>query len=234
MDSHRILVHNVIIGTMWTELFDETTIKNIKTGEKATLEWKKSGWLSHSYKHLVGTLFDSQGAPRIAVYGPYETFLHKKELDPKQELDWQLSQLKGKFDNNSSDTWWKFSREEPVTNQPATPYVKGWTKTTHQLLDLDPFLEETLPASDSRLRPDRLALQRGDITEAANFKTQLESAQRKRKDDPIRNKYFKLIKDENGEYWDYVGNYWEERAKRVELYEANHPRSEKRNKNHNL
>lgn len=79
---------------------------------------------------------------------------------------------------------------------------------------MDPELKKKLPKTDSRLRPDRIALGEGDTKKAAAEKYNLEEkqrAERKTRDHQGTDyipRYFKLTKDSDGiEYWAYQQNY---------------------------
>lgn len=73
------------------------------------------------------------------------------------------------------------------------------------------FIEEGfLPTSDSRLRPDQLALERGDVDEAEITKIRVEEKQReKRKSEAARGghkaQHFREIA--GGKGWEFAGDY---------------------------
>lgn len=74
-----------------------------------------------------------------------------------------------------------------------------------------------LPPTDTRLRPDQRALERGDLEEAERLKAQLENAQRDRrkqreeKGEKHEPKWFTYRKEFEEELWQYNGRYWEMR-----------------------
>lgn len=71
-------------------------------------------------------------------------------------------------------------------------------------------LEEGLVApTDSRLRPDQLAFERGDVDEAERLKAQVEEKQRaKRKEGKVGEPRW-FAKAASGEGWEYTGKYCE-------------------------
>jgi len=79
-----------------------------------------------------------------------------------------------------------------------------------------------LPKTDSRLRLDRSALEKGDAKTAAAEKYTLEEKQREERRKREKTgaewtpRWFRLAKDVDGQdYYQYVGGYWEEREKRI-------------------
>jgi len=92
-----------------------------------------------------------------------------------------------------------------------------------EVIALPENMRPILPPTDSRLRADRLALEKGDAKTAATEKFALEEKQRedRKKREKAGTewspKWFKISKDVDGqEYYEYLGGYWEERAKRIE------------------
>jgi len=103
-------------------------------------------------------------------------------------------------------------------------YMVDWTAYTLQLAEMNETLEKILPPTDSRLRLDRYYLEKGDVKKAAQEKYILEEKQRderRKRESSGKNytpKYFKFVKDEDGdEYWEYQGGYWEDREKRIQI-----------------
>ncbi len=83
----------------------------------------------------------------------------------------------------------------------------------------------TLPPTDSRLRGDRRSLEFDDLTTAGKEKHRLEEEQRAKrklresKGETYVPKYFTSTNDATwGHRWVYIGNYWEEREKRIQEY----------------
>ena len=79
-----------------------------------------------------------------------------------------------------------------------------------------------LPPTDSRLRGDRLALEKGDLETAGKEKHRIEEEQRKirkeresRKEEYLPTYFRKSGSSEEGG-WKYVGDYWGDRQKRID------------------
>lgn len=112
---------------------------------------------------------------------------------------------------------------DPSKLPQGSKYMVDWTAHTLQLAEMSENLEKILPPTDSRLRPDRYALEKGDVKKAAQEKHVLEEKQRdeRRKREASGKawtpRYFKIVKDEDGDdFWEYQGGYWEEREKRIQ------------------
>jgi len=94
------------------------------------------------------------------------------------------------------------------------------TRFAALLNDFDDSYKKLLPPTDSRLRPDRQALEKGDPDTATMYKKQIEIKQREERAKREQAKeewspsWFKALKDTrepDGIIWVYKGNYWEHR-----------------------
>jgi len=221
----KVIAHNIIVGHMWREVTGVTEIVNLATKEKIVFNWKRSGLLGAGYKQIQATIFDAKGTAQTALFGSWGDTIYERKLNPDEDLSKQLSNLKiasgtdqavFKYDQELGQDDWK-----PI-EPPANQFVKGWSKIMYKLVAMDHFTKRVVAESDSRLRPDRQALLEGNVKEAAERKQELEEAQRKKKGEPVVNKYFKPTKDQYGEFWDYTGGFWEERAERIKQYLQKH------------
>jgi len=114
---------------------------------------------------------------------------------------------------------WKIAQETFLHDQ------YNWTQYTKSLNDFDKEMEAILPPSDSRRRLDRLLLEKGDTDSATFWKKVMEERQRqerRNRKDAWQPVWFKKIEQSNtlGEgksMWVYCGDYWEQRAQKVEL-----------------
>jgi len=104
------------------------------------------------------------------------------------------------------------------------PY--NFTNFTATLNQLDDSLEEILPPTDSRIRIDRLNLDRGNVPKASKYKKMLEDRQRAdraKRTEKWQPVWFEERSDEtheDGKMWIYSGNYWEKRAEKEALIKA--------------
>lgn len=87
----------------------------------------------------------------------------------------------------------------------------GFTRFAIELNELGPD-SNSLPPTDTRLRPDQRSLEEGDLSLAESLKLQLETAQRDRRKrrEELNIKYeprwFSISRDDT---WQYNGKYWE-------------------------
>jgi len=151
----------------------------------------------------------------------------KEELNKKKEKKQFQKQFRREIKK-------KLMSEEPLwthSNRPLDPseikckYVHDWTAHSLELVEFDDDYAAILPPTDSRIRPDRYALERNDSKTAAQEKHRLEEKQRadKRQREKLNQqwtpRYFKISYDEdNQEFWEYIGGYWEGRDERVKKY----------------
>jgi len=108
-----------------------------------------------------------------------------------------------------------------------------WYLTEHtcKIIHLTDEMREILPPTDSRLRPDRIALENGENKKAANEKYKLEEAQRalrkQREAKGIEYKPTYFTKTEESGEWVFNGTYWKEREERIDKYKAKKKSEEK-------
>jgi len=145
----------------------------------------------------------------------------KKEKKEKKKIEkLRKKELKKKI--MAQEPLWVRTNKALTLDQPENKYMVEWTAHTLQLVELPKELEQILPATDCRLRPDRIALEKGDGKKAGAEKYALEEKQRRDKRLRDQNgktwepKYFKEAVDEDGQtYWQYMGGYWEQKDERM-------------------
>jgi len=188
--------HNTIIGGMWIDHFGTVTITNTNTGMKGLLTFTKCGWLGAGRFEVTGDITDKSGAVLYKVNGKWnENFNVTKPTDGAEPKNlWTRG-------NIVVDKW----------NHPA--FVTG----------LNEFEKESdLLPTDSRLRTDRLNLEKGDLDLAGKEKVRLEEVQRAaRKEregagDEWDPKFFKRATSEEGPRWIPKNNYWEHKAEHTQ------------------
>ncbi|KYQ92292.1 oxysterol binding family protein [Tieghemostelium lacteum] len=196
--------HNIIIGSLWLDHYGDLVIQNHKTGEKCVLKFAKSGWLGAGRFTVHGEIFDENDEIRYRLSGKWNESL-------------QMFQVMDNGTNNTvGKTLWEASKEQ-ITNKFLFP---KWVE--ENVIDISPEYEKILPPTDSRLRPDRRALEAGDLDLAGKQKHTLEEKQREDKktrttaNQEWETNYFKKVDDEKHQYrWKFNGKYWEEREERV-------------------
>lgn len=151
------LLKNIIVGEKYLEPSSQVTIKSSK-GHKAVIDFDKSGMFSGRSEGVKVTAFDSS----------------KKQYPYTLAGKWTESLLLKSDD--SETTIWKVSKLlQPVKKKYGYPeFVAGLNKTTK-------IEEGFLPPTDSRLRPDLIAYEKGDVDTAEEWKLKLEEDQRIRR-----------------------------------------------------
>jgi len=199
----KTVVHNVIIGRLWIDHFGELELVNQTTGDRATLEFKECGWFGKNRWEVSGNIYDAEGKHRISFKGKRNEFI-------------TATVIKGP--PLPSATIWTHDKLQPEQSDP-------WklNQFAQELNVVTDFLDRTLPETDSRFRPDRLALQKQDLKRAAAEKRLLEQKQRdqaKARTSANKSwtpKFFEKFEEPGYPFEGYrpKGNYWDEREKRV-------------------
>lgn len=203
-------VHNLLIGRSWIDHFGTVTIENTTTRDVVTITYTKCGFLSKGRHELFGQVIDSNGKVCFELHGKWTRSVTMTYL-----LD------NGSQPRGTQITAWS----RPERNQ------FGKFKLTEFVPRLNEFMNDTherlLPPTDSRLRPDRRFLEKGDSNMAGVWKNRLEEKQRAdrklRDKHQVENwtpKWFQLLPEQGtngGQMWQYVGGYWEEREKKQEV-----------------
>ncbi|EFA78316.1 oxysterol binding family protein [Heterostelium album PN500] len=201
--------HNIIIGKMWIEHHGQMTITNHKTGEKAVLNFQKSGWFDGTTRKVNGEIFDSNGRKRFLVSGRWNEYIVITKLDDHGV----------KFDEF---TIWKAENDPAVANN-------KWKLGTflQSLNEMTPEYEKILPPTDSRLRSDRRYLEMQENKIANKEKNRIEEKEREKRRERERTgqvwtpRYFKKVDDPVFGYrWLFNGEYWKERNERIRAFES--------------
>ena len=183
---------------MWVDHFGTLEMKNHTTGEKCIIKVTKAGWLGSGRYETSGDVFNKEGVSILKINGKWNDYLNATKNES----------------NSESIQLWK----KPVN----PPHKWNWNKFNEELCAMDKEYQAILPPTDSRLRGDRLALEKGNVDLAGKEKHRLEEEQRaKRKEretkgESYKPKYFESQSDEeHGHLWKYIGDYWAERDNRI-------------------
>jgi len=140
--------------------------------------------------------------------------------DRKKQMKIFKKEIKKKL--TSEEPLWVHNNKPLPSESLPCKYMTDWTEHTLQIVAMDDAMQAILPPTDSRVRSDRLALEKMDAKKASADKHSLEEKQRE--DKRIRDKankkwvprYFKVVSDaDNQEVWEYTGGYWEARDQRI-------------------
>jgi len=191
-------------------------IVNMRTKDTCVITFEKSGWLGRSKHDIHGYVKDAHGQETHIISGKWSRSIEVKYL---------TSGLM--HPRESTVTVWSRPPNNSVGKYNLTEFAQ-------KLLEFDSDYESILPGTDSRLRPDRRALERGDRGDAGIYKSRLEEKQRGDKKERAARReewyprWFKQKRGEDGvDMWVYTGGYWEARQKKVDLLrkKKNHPES---------
>jgi len=193
-----------LFGKIFVDYQGTIPIKSTKGGESATVNFKKAGWFGGNSNEITGEARSKDGVLRAIFTGKWTENFVVTKVDENGVKSAPV-ELWRKPSNDSANHKWKWD-----------PFVDKLTELTEEM-------EHTLPASDSRLRTDMRALATGNVKQAGKEKISIEERERrKRREREAQGKkwapvYFKKVPSDQFEYrWEYVGNYWEDRSKRLQ------------------
>ncbi|GFO44821.1 oxysterol-binding protein [Plakobranchus ocellatus] len=219
-------IHNIIVGQLWVEHSGTMEITCSRGNLRSVLHFKQSGWFSKDLHHVEGFIYDGKKKER-AFYGSwvlgmfsssvedYEAFMSepdvKSRILARDKSDHSKSSLLTyNYDLPSQKTLWKVN---PRPAHSADYYhFSLFSMTLNELL---PGME-TLPPTDSRLRPDIRCMEEGKIDQSAEEKNRVEEKQRearkerKKKNKEWQNRWFSLQKSPTTgkEDWVFNPSYW--------------------------
>mmetsp|Transcript_22343 Transcript_22343/g.38343 ORF Transcript_22343/g.38343 Transcript_22343/m.38343 type:complete len:445 (-) Transcript_22343:344-1678(-) len=193
-------VHNLIVGSIWIEHYGQVTIKSDKSDVKCILNFKQSGWAGARWHEIEGAIVEGEAeSPRIMLEGRWD-----------DSIKGQRVAADGSTPEGEPYLLWEADRTLPPDNK------WGFTNFTVELNAADIKYEQQLPLSDSRLRPDRRALEKGDTVVASSEKNRLEEKQRserKARDGKAETwtpRWFREGDLSKGELsWIFLGEYWD-------------------------
>ncbi|KAG0566669.1 hypothetical protein M758_7G064300 [Ceratodon purpureus] len=209
-------VHNLIFGRTWIDSPGDMVMENLTTGEKVILYFQPCGWFGKGRYEVDGYVYNKDEEPKIMITGKWNVSLSCQPCDVEGE-PLPGTELKEVWKCNEFPKGHKFQH-------------------TYFADDLKSFktAPQGLLASDSRLRPDRYALEMGDMGKAGADKTSLEERQRaekrlrEAKQEEFTPRWFKLSGDiaptpwGDLEIYEYNGKY-DEHRKKVEAEAAGKP-----------
>jgi hypothetical protein len=199
-------ISNLIFGRTWIDSPGEMVLTNLTTGDKVVLYFQPCGWFGAGRYEVDGYVYNSAEEPKILITGKWNEALSYQVCDPEGEP------LPG---TEMKEVW-------RVAEAPKNDKFQ-YTHFAHKLNSFDTAPKKLLP-SDSRLRPDRLALEKGDLSVSGNEKSSLEERQRaekrnrEAKNHKFTPRWFDLTEEVTPTPWgelevyQYNGKYTEHRA----------------------
>jgi len=170
----------------------------------ANFFFKKCSFFQSVDRTIDGWIKDGNDNVRVNLEGKWNEYLRAHWLEETEETP--------------------KDRDEDVWRVYENNFTSDKFKFTHFATTLnDTEDEDYLPPTDSRLRLDRKTLEQGDSSKATKYKKMMEERQRsdkkKREEEDIKWEptWFKEVPDEEGgSIWIFLGDYWEQKEKKIE------------------
>ncbi|GJN31038.1 hypothetical protein PR202_gb19392 [Eleusine coracana subsp. coracana] len=199
-------VNNLIFGRTWVDSPGELVMTNLTTGDKVVLYFQPCGWFGAGRYEIDGYVYSAAEEPKIMMTGKWNQSMSYQPCDQEGEP------LPG---TELKEIW----RVAPTPQNDKYQY----TYFAHKINSFDTAPKKLL-ASDSRLRPDRYALEKGDMSKSGSEKSRLEEQQRaekrtrEAKGEQFTPKWFNMTSEVTPTPWgdlevyEYNGRYSEHRA----------------------
>jgi len=190
-------LRNVLGSNKWIENYGEMTIENLCTGHSAVLSFKSSGSFfgssSSSSNEVQGIISD--GARSIKVSGRWDDLLMRETEGGRLEVVWRASPF-----------------------PPLYQEYYGFTYFALRLNQLLPGQADSLPPTDTRLRPDQRMLEEARVQEAEAQQLCLIERQRavRQEMEAAGLEWTPLWfhSTDGGDSWSFTGQYWEAKDRR--------------------
>ncbi|KAK9154317.1 hypothetical protein Sjap_001797 [Stephania japonica] len=155
--------NNLIFGRTWIDSSGDMIMTNLTTGDKVLLCFQPCGWFGAGRYEVDGYVYNAAEEPKLLMTGKWN------ESISYQPCDMEGEPLPG---TELKEVW-------RVSEMPENDKFQ-YTYFAHKINSFE-TAPTNLLASDSRLRPDRCALQKGDLSKAGAEKSSLEERQRAEK-----------------------------------------------------
>ncbi|XP_024010109.1 oxysterol-binding protein-related protein 2B isoform X3 [Eutrema salsugineum] len=187
-------IYNILLGKLYCDHHGTMQIRGNRQ-YSCTLKFKEQSILDRNPHQVNGVVEDVSGKKAAKLYGKWDDSLYYVAGDGLNKA--------------SASLLWKPTKPPPnVTRYNLTSFAIT-------LNELTPGLEEKLPPTDSRLRPDQRHLENGEYEKANEEKQRLERRQRmsrKIQESGWRPRWFEPQGE--SESYKYTGGYWEAREER--------------------
>ncbi|KAJ4868137.1 Oxysterol-binding protein-related protein 2B [Raphanus sativus] len=187
-------IYNILLGKLYCDHHGTMQIRGNRQ-YSCTLKFKEQSILDRNPHQVNGVVEDVTGKKAATVFGKWNDSLHYVAGDALNKA--------------SASLLWKSTKPPPnVTRYNLTSFAIT-------LNELTPGLEEKLPPTDSRLRPDQRHLEKGEYEKANEEKQRLERRQRmsrKIQESGWRPRWFE--QQGESESYKFTGGYWEAREER--------------------
>ncbi|CAL9188231.1 unnamed protein product [Musa hybrid cultivar] len=193
-------IYNLIFGRLYCEHHGTMNIRGNRQFS-CQLKFKEKSLFDRNPRQVQGYVEDVTGAKVASLLGKWDDLMYRNKGDDVPNKTCNITQ-------NMCLLW---ERSKP----PANPTRYNLTSFAITLNELTSELQEKLPPTDSRLRPDQRHLENGEYEKANAEKLRLEKRQRmsrKLQENGWKPRWFQQ-EGEDGTYH-YVGGYWEAREQK--------------------
>ncbi|KAH9298701.1 hypothetical protein KI387_030383, partial [Taxus chinensis] len=192
-------IYNIILGKLYCEHYGTMRIQGNRM-LSCKLKFKEQSIIERNPHQVQGFVHDRNGNKLATLIGKWDESMYFVMGD--------IAEKSRSYDPMSEAVllWTKNAPPEHPTRYNLTSFAIA-------LNELTPGLEEKLPPTDSRLRPDQRHLECGEYDLANSEKLRLEQKQReayKLQEKGWQPHWFKREKERST--YRYVGGYWEARA----------------------
>ncbi|XP_073102945.1 oxysterol-binding protein-related protein 2A isoform X1 [Elaeis guineensis] len=194
-------IYNLILGKVYCDHHGTMSIRGNRQ-YSCKLKFKEQSLLDRNPRQVQGFVEDVVGTKVATLIGRWDDSMYYVKGD-------HISKIKGSNLTQSASLLWK--RNKPPTN-PTRYNLSSFAITLNELTS---ELQEKLPPTDSRLRPDQRHLENGEYEKANAEKLRLEKRQRmsrKLQENGWKPRWFRRD-SEDGTYR-YIGGYWEAREEK--------------------
>uniref|UniRef100_A0A8C5APN5 Oxysterol-binding protein n=1 Tax=Gadus morhua TaxID=8049 RepID=A0A8C5APN5_GADMO len=189
-------VHNIIVGQLWIEQYGQVEVINHKTGERCSLTFKPCGLFGKELHKVEGYILDKSKKKLCAIYGKWTECLYavdpaafeahrkadKKSAEEKKTKQGSADEEPEELPPPDAETVQVIPGSELIWRIAPRPdnsaQFYAFSTFAMQLNELERAMEESIPSTDCRLRPDIRAMEVGDIDLSSGEKKRLEEKQR--------------------------------------------------------
>jgi len=168
-------INNIIIGSLWLELYGQCKIRNRTTGHTAYVQFKPAGWFSRGINQVEGHIADKNDAKIVSIKGDWTKYVCScpaKDANLLHNIDYSSMGDSDCLPPSVTLNW----KAVPKPKHADTMYnMTEFAMGLNELLDTH---KDVLAPTDCRYRPDIRCLESGDMDGACEEKVRLEEKQR--------------------------------------------------------
>ncbi|GJQ09404.1 hypothetical protein GpartN1_g1195.t1 [Galdieria partita] len=188
---------NLFVGGSFIDHYGDLILRCNPRGSVTRLTFTKCGWFGRGRYAVNGGISDAEGNQVMELSGEWNRGMVGFRLD------------KSSGERVDAKSLWYAGEHKPAVKRDKY----NFTNFTYELLEIPDNAESILPPTDSRFRPDRLALEGNNLSVANLEKVRVENLQRDRENERQKSgtKYVPswFYQDDNKE-WHFGGKYWQE------------------------